>query len=174
MKPKALSVAKFGETMNEDGVVARPGLLAVSDGAGGGGLFADEWSKYLVSMLPDNPLTSFGELDGWLDGIWESFYSTCEQKARLISPMHLSKFYNEDLLLHWQPFGLQTQVCVAGWPTVTVWYSALIATPACCSIVSPVWQTLTVPLILSAAKTPSMKKDSVLVYLTSTKSAFSL
>lgn len=95
MKPKALSVAKFGETMNEDAVVARPGLLAVSDGAGGGGLFADEWSKYLVSMLPNNPLTSFGELDGWLDGIWESFYSTCEQKARLISPMHLSKFYNE-------------------------------------------------------------------------------
>ena len=95
MKPKALSVAKFGEIINEDAATARPGLLAVSDGAGGGGLFADEWSRYMVSKLPDSPVTTFGQLDGWLDGIWELFYTTHEQKARQLSPMHLSKFYDE-------------------------------------------------------------------------------
>ena len=44
---KALSIPKFevGIT-NEDAALAKPEMIAVSDGAGGGGLFADLWSTY--------------------------------------------------------------------------------------------------------------------------------
>lgn len=36
--------------INEDAVIARENIIAVSDGAGGGGLFAERWSKYLLNI----------------------------------------------------------------------------------------------------------------------------
>ena len=50
---KKFSIPKFGEKLSEDAVLARNGLIAVSDGAGGGGVFAECWSQYLVDHLPD-------------------------------------------------------------------------------------------------------------------------
>ena len=95
MNTKAFSIAKFGEQICEDAVLARPYILAVSDGAGGGGLFADEWAKHLVTMLPDEPIGTFAQLDGWVDRIWEPFYNSFEQQARQLGGMYLSKFYRE-------------------------------------------------------------------------------
>ena len=41
---RAISLAKFEEgIVNEDDVIARKELIAVSDGAGGGGVFAERW-----------------------------------------------------------------------------------------------------------------------------------
>ena len=44
--------------LNEDAVIARKNVIAVSDGAGGGGLFADRWSHYLLKHLPAAPISS--------------------------------------------------------------------------------------------------------------------
>lgn len=44
---RTLSISKPGQDcVNEDYAVANTKLIAVSDGAGGGGIYADKWSKY--------------------------------------------------------------------------------------------------------------------------------
>ena len=95
MKAKSVSIPKFGEKVSEDAVLARKGLIAVSDGAGGGGVFADQWSKYLVANLPDEPIHNFVEFDSWIDGIWEKFYNEHEQIAQAQGGLFLNKFYDE-------------------------------------------------------------------------------
>lgn len=93
---RALSIGKIGEDLvNEDAVVAKESLIAVSDGAGGGGVFADLWSRYLVENLPDDPINDFPAFDKWIDSIWEQFYNECEEKAKVEGGMLLNKFYDE-------------------------------------------------------------------------------
>ena len=93
---RALSIAKIGEGLvNEDAAKATEKWIAVSDGAGGGGVFADLWSKYLVDHLPDKPIKSFSAFDKWIDSIWEPFYNDCEEKAKKEGGMLLNKFYDE-------------------------------------------------------------------------------
>ena len=93
---RAISLAKFEEgIVNEDAAVAKDNVIAVSDGAGGGGVFADCWSRYLVEHVPDKPIKSFKAFDKWIDGIWESFYNEYEEKAKSVGGMLLNKFYDE-------------------------------------------------------------------------------
>ena len=93
---RALSLAKFEEGItNEDAAIAREKLIAVSDGAGGGGVFAECWSQYLVDHLPDKPIMNYKAFDKWIDGIWEPFYVMYEGKAKSIGGMFLNKFYDE-------------------------------------------------------------------------------
>ena len=93
----AVSIRKFesGSDINEDSAVAEPSFIAVSDGAGGGGLFADRWSSFLTSHLPDSPISSADELERWLTGIWEQFYDEAEAEAQKRGGIYLDKFYDE-------------------------------------------------------------------------------
>lgn len=96
MKSKQISLAKLEQNaLNEDAVLLRSCTIAVSDGAGGGGLYADEWAKYLLACLPAYPIASSQVLDDWIDGIWEEFYNTMVQRARETGSLHLEKFYDE-------------------------------------------------------------------------------
>ena len=93
------SVGKF-ETpplINEDAAIANDTkkFIAVSDGAGGGGVYADRWSKYLVDNLPSIAIKSFEELDQWIGSIWEPFYNECELLAKQVGGLLLDKFYDE-------------------------------------------------------------------------------
>lgn len=92
---RTLSIAKEEGTINEDAVRATDKWIAVSDGAGGGGIFADLWSEYLVEHTPDVPITIFSAFDKWIDRIWEPFYNDCEEKAKQEGGMFLNKFYDE-------------------------------------------------------------------------------
>lgn len=93
---RALSIAKFEEgIVNEDAAIAREKVIAVSDGAGGGGVFAECWSRYLVEHLPDEPIESYEAFDRWIDGIWEPFYNDRENRAKAVGGMFLNKFYDE-------------------------------------------------------------------------------
>ena len=93
---RALSLAKFEEGItNEDAAIAKENVLAVSDGAGGGGVFADCWSQYLVDNLPDKPIKNYKAFDKWIDSIWEPFYNEYEEKAKSVGGMFLNKFYDE-------------------------------------------------------------------------------
>ncbi len=94
---KSVSIAKINDhVVNEDSCYTSGTCIAVSDGAGGCGLFADEWSRYLIDKLPkDLPIKTFAELDEWIDGIWEPFYKEHEAKAKEGDSMLLNKFYDE-------------------------------------------------------------------------------
>ena len=90
------TLGKIGENaVNEDSVLLTDNFLAVSDGAGGGGLFAEKWSRYLLVKLPKTPLTSADDLDNWIDGIWQPFYDECEAAAKQQGGLTLQKFYDE-------------------------------------------------------------------------------
>lgn len=93
---RAISLAKFEEgIVNEDAAIAKENVIAVSDGAGGGGVFAERWSQYLVNHLPDKPIKNYKAFDKWIDGIWEPFYNDCEEEAKKIGGLFLNKFYDE-------------------------------------------------------------------------------
>jgi len=93
---RAISLAKFEEDIvNEDAVTARKELIAVSDGAGGGGVFAERWSQYLVDNLPEKTIKNYKAFDKWIDGIWEPFYNDCEEEAKKVGGLFLNKFYDE-------------------------------------------------------------------------------
>lgn len=94
---RGVSIAKpTDRSANEDSFWQSEQCVAVSDGAGGCGLFANKWSEYLIERLPkDHPIESFGDLDAWVDGIWESFYDEYEEKAKEADGIMLNKFYNE-------------------------------------------------------------------------------
>lgn len=96
MRAGCVSIGKLeAGCINEDAALARGNVIAVSDGAGGGGLFAERWSRYLLDHLPDTPITTAEELDCWVDQIWEPFYDQCEADARQLGGMSLEKFYDE-------------------------------------------------------------------------------
>lgn len=84
-----------GNPLNEDAVKATTEWIAVSDGAGGGGVFADKWSQYLVDHLPDEPILDYKAFDKWIDSIWEPFYNMYEKRAKIAGGMLLNKFYDE-------------------------------------------------------------------------------
>lgn len=91
-----LSISKLEpDVVNEDSVMAGNNYIAVSDGAGGGGLFADLWSYYLISHLPNEAIPDYFSFDTWLDSIWEPFYNNCEVEAQKQGGMILKKFYDE-------------------------------------------------------------------------------
>ena len=96
MKSKSKSIGKPEEgCVNEDAAIARDNMIAVSDGAGGGGLFAERWSRYLIDNLPESPIVSVEQLDSWIEEIWELFYNQCEEDAKLMGGLSLDKFYDE-------------------------------------------------------------------------------
>ena len=93
---RAISLAKFEEgIVNEDAAIERKEVIAVSDGAGGGGVFVERWSQYLVAHLPEKPIKNYKAFDKWIDSIWEPFYNECEDEAKKIGGLFLNKFYDE-------------------------------------------------------------------------------
>ncbi|MBF0355812.1 MAG: hypothetical protein HQL43_11305 [Alphaproteobacteria bacterium] len=74
---------------------SRDGLLAaVSDGAGGTGLFCGAWAETLVNRLPGRPIVGINELNRWLDCFCLSFRSDYSQRAKS-QPVKHAKFVKE-------------------------------------------------------------------------------
>lgn len=157
---ESVSIAKPNDhAPNEDAVFCSPQCIAVSDGAGGCGLYADKWSRYLIEQLPkDAPLCSFTELDEWLDGIWEAFYDEHEELAKMGDGILLNKFYNEGscatIAAAWATKPGQCQWMAYGDSVVSI----IAIRPDCWNIALHDWQTLAIPLASSAARIRWRKK----------------
>ena len=96
LSPKKFSISKNEENVvNEDAALARDKVLAVSDGAGGGGVFADRWSQTLLENLPSKPIVTLEEMNRWMDGFADDFYAECEELAQEKGGLFLDKFYDE-------------------------------------------------------------------------------
>lgn len=84
---------------NEDSCHVQDDMIALSDGAGGCGVFASDWSKYLVEQISQRsnviPIVKFEDLDDWVGEIWESFYNEHEEKAKEYDGIFQTKFYQE-------------------------------------------------------------------------------
>ena len=94
---KGQTLAKFTDSIpNEDSMRLEENFVAISDGAGGCGVFANEWSKYLVEKLNSKePIENYEDLDRWVDKIWEEFYDEHERIAKKNDGIFQSKFYSE-------------------------------------------------------------------------------
>lgn len=139
---RGVSIAKWNDHVaNEDSFFSSDTCIAVSDGAGGCGLFADEWSQYLIEQLPKNkPITSFTELDEWVDSIWESFYNEHEEKAKQGDGILLNKFYNEGSCATIAADGRFRKRSQNGWLMVIVLFSIIVFKLEFWNIVLRDWQ----------------------------------
>ena len=80
MKSKCISISKFEQNcINEDAVLAKEKRIAISDGAGGGGLFAERWSQYLLAHLPDIPIENVESLIRGLNKFGSLFIMNVKQ-----------------------------------------------------------------------------------------------
>lgn len=97
MKYKNISVSKpTKDGPCEDSSRSSERFIAVSDGAGGYGLFADKWSECLVSGLDSaKPIESFDVLDSYIECVWKPFYDKYEAVAKESDSFMLNKFYEE-------------------------------------------------------------------------------
>lgn len=87
-----------GNLPNEDYCLhdADRGIISLSDGAGGMGVFCGEWAKYVCSNLPDVPFYTIQDLNRWLDLVWEPFCDTFQPLAEQLNMSH--KFLEEGSL----------------------------------------------------------------------------
>ena len=69
--------------------------ISLSDGAGGMGLFAADWSEKLVNNLPQKPFKKVEELSSWMESFWEQFYDEFSQKAKDLGSDYQNKFSQE-------------------------------------------------------------------------------
>ncbi|CUW39484.1 conserved protein of unknown function [Magnetospirillum sp. XM-1] len=69
-------------------------LAAVSDGAGGAGLFCGPWAETLVSRLPKTPIAGVNALNQWMDGFCLGFRSEYAALSKA-TPARYSKFIRE-------------------------------------------------------------------------------
>lgn len=93
---EAISIPKFEvRHINEDSIITKENLFAIADGAGGYGIFADEWSKYLLVNLPEKRLKDYSEFEKWLASIWELFFQNKEKELLTYDGLVQNKFYIE-------------------------------------------------------------------------------
>jgi hypothetical protein len=82
---------------NEDaiGVSLDSKVLALSDGAGGSGVEAHQWSQYLIQHLPDQPILEFAALEKWQEEIWEPYFERINAELQTTNPDALAKLVKE-------------------------------------------------------------------------------
>lgn len=95
-KTNSFSFSKNEDAIiNEDSAKNADSFIAISDGAGGGGVFADRWSNLLVEKLTETPLCTPSQLNEWIDSFVNVFYDECERLAQTKGGLFLDKFYEE-------------------------------------------------------------------------------
>jgi hypothetical protein len=79
---------------NEDSVYISENIIAVSDGAGGIGLFANKWSQILVQNISNKPFNNIEAIEIWISGFWEEFYHFYLERIK-DDPWKINKFESE-------------------------------------------------------------------------------
>jgi serine/threonine protein phosphatase PrpC len=69
-------------------------LVAVSDGAGGQGLYCGDWAERLLNELPHDPLPTADAVNEWLGAFWKDFQTEFKERARPDPFLH-RKLINE-------------------------------------------------------------------------------
>ncbi len=92
-------IDKISENENEDAishiVCEDFEKIAVSDGAGGAGIYCKSWAEHLVSNQPDNPFVDKANADEWFLKNSESFYIENIEAINKKDSFVLEKFIKE-------------------------------------------------------------------------------
>lgn len=92
-------IDKISENENEDAVNyivdSHFERIAVSDGAGGAGIFCKSWAEYLVKNQPEVPFSNINETKKWFLKLSESFYKRNIESINKMDPFILEKFVKE-------------------------------------------------------------------------------
>jgi hypothetical protein len=77
--------SKINEDENEDAIIISENsnfdLFAMSDGAGGAGIYCKEWANYIVKNQPEFPILSEEEANKWFQKTSKSFYEFIKPKV---------------------------------------------------------------------------------------------
>lgn len=92
----ARSIPKPLQDKSEDAFILKENCWAVADGAGGVGIFAAEWAKYLLEKLPEQPFAEAKGMIDWANENWEEFYQNIDNQPLAIEVK--SKFIEEGSL----------------------------------------------------------------------------
>lgn len=109
---------------NEDSycVDSQTGVWCVADGAGGTGLYAGQWARFLVEQIPDKPFGDFSALAHWLDERWATFFAEFQPQAATHylterkfmdegSGATLATLHQRADTLHWMVYGDAVMLC---------------------------------------------------------------
>ena len=109
---------------NEDTyrVDSQAGVWCVADGAGGTGLYAGQWARYLVEQVPGEPVGDLSALTDWLDGRWATFFAQFQPQAATHylterkfmdegSGATLATLHQRDKTLYWMIYGDAVVLC---------------------------------------------------------------
>ncbi len=92
-------IDKSSEIENEDAVNyfedTRGHRIAVSDGAGGAGIFCKSWAEHLVKNQPDSPFSNKEIIKEWFINISKSFYNENIESINNLDSFILEKFIKE-------------------------------------------------------------------------------
>ena len=76
--------SKKNESENEDAIAIKEdfekNLFAMSDGAGGAGIYCKEWANHIVNNQPEFPILSNEEANKWFQILSKSFYDFIKPK----------------------------------------------------------------------------------------------
>lgn len=90
---------KFSESENEDAIAIQENddfqLIAISDGAGGVGIFCKEWANHLVINQPPYPVPDLSAGKEWFLKLSKSFYESQIKLLNLNDPFVREKFHEE-------------------------------------------------------------------------------
>ncbi|NQX38836.1 Serine/threonine protein phosphatase PrpC [Pedobacter steynii] len=91
---------KENESENEDAIFycgASPDFLkaAISDGAGGAGIFCGDWARHLVNNQPDKPFLSKDKAEEWFLGVSKNFYDSKVTQLDASDAFIVEKFHND-------------------------------------------------------------------------------
>jgi len=90
---------KINEDENEDALRIAEGslfdLFAMSDGAGGAGIYCKEWANFIVNNQPEFPILSNEEQSIWFQKISKSFYEFIKPKVNYDNIFIGEKFDSE-------------------------------------------------------------------------------
>ena len=90
---------KINEDENEDAIGISENsnfhLFAMSDGAGGAGIYCKEWANFIVNNQPEFPILSDEEANNWFQNISQSFYEFIKPKVNYDNIFIGERFDNE-------------------------------------------------------------------------------
>jgi hypothetical protein len=92
-------IDKLSDSENEDSISISENedfdLFAVSDGAGGAGIYCGEWARFITSNQPEIPFFSKDEADAWFINLSKDFYQKYYPKVDKSDVYIREKFLKE-------------------------------------------------------------------------------